>query len=252
MESGVSVTARGGIRKLRPGPRKISTIRMTSASERPHTSASSATVPRPADPSRIRVGVAQRLEDPLHRGGIHGLHRLAIHLVGVLRERVLEPSDRLVIREIDGAGAVAGPVLPGAHHRVLHQGQLILIVAQVVQHAVHQPRRNRATGHGHRAGDGRAQAVSAHPPDQEQPRVHRLGQTGEVHAVPDEVRPHRDDDVDRGTAAGRRPRAAGGRRQWLHRASWRAGFAGSGRALRTGRPPPAGCGRRAGARAGRH
>src|SRR5262245_34708874 len=46
------------------------------------------------------------------------------------------------------------PDVPGAHQRVLQDGQLILIFADVVKQAIDQSRRDLAAGDEDRAGDG--------------------------------------------------------------------------------------------------
>ncbi len=138
------------------------------------------------------------LDEPLATGR----GRLLKRLLRVHRQRIPERADGLVVADVDGRGTLARPlpVIPGAHQRVLNERQLILIVAEIVEHAVHQPGRDRSTADGHRTGDRRAQRVARHPAHQVQAGVHGLRQPGEIHAVADEVGPHRQDDVDRGFA----------------------------------------------------
>jgi hypothetical protein len=80
---------------------------------------------------------------------------------------------------------------------VLHQRELVLIVAEIVQDTLHEARRNLAAADRHRTRDRGAQRVARHAADQIQPGIHGLGQPGVVHAVADEVRPHRQGHVDR-------------------------------------------------------
>ena len=116
---------------------------------------------------------------------------------GVDRERVGGGADRLVVVDVDRfAIARRRPELPHAHERVLHDRQLVVVVAEIVEDAVHQPRRHRGASHRGGTGHGGAQAVAGHASDEIETGVHGLGQPAEVHAVADEVGPHGDDDVD--------------------------------------------------------
>ena len=95
-----------------------------------------------------------------------------------------------------GCGRAGGPVVPGAHERVLEDGELIVLVAEVIEQAQDEPLGDAAAADGCRAGDGRAQLVAGHARHEVEAVVDRLGQAGEVHAVADEVGAHGDHDVD--------------------------------------------------------
>ncbi len=81
---------------------------------------------------------------------------------------------------------------------------MILVGADFVQQALDEPRRDPRTSHGYRAGDRRTQLVARHARHEVLPCVERLGQAGILHALADEVRPHRQHDIDGhyGLAAG--------------------------------------------------
>jgi hypothetical protein len=83
---------------------------------------------------------------------------------------------------------------------VLHDGELVGAVAHVVEEAVDERRLDPAAADGGRAGDGFAPLVARHARDQVLPLVDGFGQAPELRAVAEEVRAHRDDDVDGGVA----------------------------------------------------
>ena len=89
------------------------------------------------------------------------------------------------------------PVVPRPHQRVLEHRELVGVVAEVVEDAKDQARRDRAASHGDRSGDRRAHLVATHARHEVLARAHGFGQAREFHAVADEVRPHRQHDVDR-------------------------------------------------------
>ena len=155
--------------------------------------------PRTAYAARIGAAVGERLEHLL--GDELPLRRLEleIRLLGVARQRFRHRPDRLVVNQVDrlSLDVIRLPVLPGPHHRVLQNGQLIGIVADVVEQPQHQPGRDLGATDGDRPGDGVAPLVAVHPRHEILPVVDRLGQPVELGAVADEIRAHRDDDVDR-------------------------------------------------------
>ena len=112
---------------------------------------------------------------------------------------MLQRADRLVGRDVDGLAGLAMvfPVVPRPHQRVLQDGQLILIVAELVQQPANQPRRDLAAAHGDRTGDRQSDLVAGHPRHQVLAVVDRLRQPRVLHAVADEVGSHRQHDVDR-------------------------------------------------------
>ena len=101
--------------------------------------------------------------------------------------------------ELDGTAirVAALPVVPGAHQGVLQDRQLVHVVADVVEQALHQARRDAPTAHADGAGDHRLQLVAGQARDQVLAVADRLGQVAEARAVAEEVRAHGDDDVHR-------------------------------------------------------
>ena len=92
---------------------------------------------------------------------------------------------------------MGGPVIPRPHQRVLQERQLVLIIADLVQQPHDEAGCNPPTGHGDRPRDRGTKLVPGHPRDQVLALVDGFGQPGIVHAVPDEIGPHRQHDVDR-------------------------------------------------------
>ena len=193
------------MRKLRPGRRKTSIIRTTSASGALADGRQLVDRRGPAHAARVGEGVGQRLEDPLGDLRAAGAARLVERLLRVLRQRIVNRADRFVVLDVDRRRRLAEclPVIPRPHQRVLHERQLIVVVAEVVEDAVDQPRRDRGARHADRARNRRAQRVARHAADEIQPAVHRFRQAGEIHAVADEIGAHRQDDVDRRVALAR-------------------------------------------------
>ena len=162
------------------------------------------------------VGVGQRLEQPFGDQQAAGcLHRrLAVgqagqHLVGMAVQRLGHAAHRLGLVVVECQRTVraapARPFVPGAHQRVLQDRQLVGVVAHVVEQAVDQWRRQRRAHHRRRAGDRLGDLVAGQPRDQVLAAVDRLGQATKPRAVAQEVRAHRDHDIDvqPGLAAGR-------------------------------------------------
>jgi len=91
----------------------------------------------------VEVGVGQRLEDAGRQLTLRFAHPRQ-RGVGVARQRLPDAADGEVVRHVDRAvAAFPLPALPCAQQRMLHDRQLVLIVAEVVQQAVHQPRSDR-------------------------------------------------------------------------------------------------------------
>ena len=138
-------------------------------------------------PHAARVGkrVGERLEHVLRDLPAARRDRLLVGLLRVDGQGVPEGADRLVVVDIDrdaapGVAAAALPVLPRPHQRVLDERQL-----------------DRPASDRDRTRDRRPERVARHAAHQIKAGIHRFGQPGEVHAVPDEVGPHREDHVDR-------------------------------------------------------
>ena len=161
-ESPSSATPWGGMRKERPGARNTSMTGMTSV-----RSAFAIAAMRASGVGR-RIS---RLSDP--RSVRHLNSRSAIlrsrslvsdreGLVRVPRQGLRHAADRLQVAQIDGAAirVAALPVVPGAHQGVLQDRQLVHVVADVVEQALHQARRDAPTAHADGPGDHRLQLVA--------------------------------------------------------------------------------------------
>ena len=88
-------------------------------------------------------------------------------------------------------------MVPGAHQGVLQHRQLVHVVADVVEQALHQARRDAPDAHADGAGDHRPQLVAGQARDQVLAVADRLGQVAEARAVAEEVGAHGDDHVHR-------------------------------------------------------
>lgn len=73
---------------------------------------------------------------------------------------------------------------------------MIRLFAEVVEQPLQQPRRDCAAGDPDRSFDGLLELLAGHPRDQVFAAVHRLGEFLELGAVADEIRAHRQHDVD--------------------------------------------------------
>jgi hypothetical protein len=89
------------------------------------------------------------------------------------------------------------PVGPGAVERMLQDRELVRVVADVVEEPRDQNRRDRSFAHPDWPQDGGADFVAGQARDEVLAVIDRLGQAEKLRAVPDEVRAHRKQDVDR-------------------------------------------------------
>ncbi len=80
---------------------------------------------------------------------------------------------------------------------MLEQRQVIAVVAGVVQQPEHEARGDLAAGHRDRTGDGRPKLVPGHPRHEVLALIQGLRKPRVVHAVANEVGPHRQHHIDR-------------------------------------------------------
>ena len=100
-------------------------------------------------------------------------------------------------------GVIAGPVFPSAHERVLEYGQLVGVVARVVEESVDESLRDASAADGDGARDRLGSLVARHARDEVLPLVDGFGQAPELRAVAEEVGAHGEYDVDRVLALAR-------------------------------------------------
>ncbi len=91
---------------------------------------------RPADAARVRRRVGEDLEH-LRGDGLPPRIELAERLLRVLRERALQGADGFVVPEVERCllPLLRLPPLPRAHQGMLQDGELVGIVADVVEQA---------------------------------------------------------------------------------------------------------------------
>ena len=108
-------------------------------------------------------------------------------------------ANGIIMRQVQWPCAIALvlPVRPGAVQGVLQDRQLVRVVAHVVDQTRQQHGRDLRPAHPNGAADGGPAFVAGQPRDQVLAGVDGLGQAGELGAVTQEVRAHRQDDVDR-------------------------------------------------------
>ncbi len=107
------------------------------------------------------------------------------------------PASPFVVKQIDRyfKPPGIGPHIPRAHEGMLQNGQLIRIVAHVVEQPLYQGGRHGRTAHGHRPLDGAPTLFSGHARDQVLALVDGLGQILKLRALAKKVRAHGDDDI---------------------------------------------------------
>ena len=121
-----------------------------------------------------------------------------VDFIGVQRQRLRHLADAVVIVQIECiAVASRGPNVPGPHQRVLQAGQLIRLLSEIVQQTLQQPRRDLPTGDLDRPFDHAFVLFAAETWDQELASIDHLSQALELAALADEVRSHRQHDINR-------------------------------------------------------
>ncbi len=120
-------------------------------------------------------------------------------LVGMPREGFRHATNRLVVTKVDRLIllVVPQPAVPGPHQGVLQDRQLVGVVAEVVEEALHQAPADRSARHPHRSLDGALALVPAQAGDEVLALVDRFRQIRELGTVAQEIRAHRDHHVDR-------------------------------------------------------
>ena len=121
--------------------------------------------------------------------------------VGVARQRAVDSPHRLVVGEREH-DALAGPGrsrggLPEPHQDVLHQRELVVPCAGVIEQSGGQPRLDLAVEDPSGSFDHLPALVAGQPWGQELALVERLGEPLEAAALAKVVRPHCHRDVDR-------------------------------------------------------
>ena len=107
-------------------------------------------------------------------------------------------ADRFVVAQ--GQGALASlllPVRPGAVQGMLQDRKLVGVVAHIVHQPGRQHRLDLGTLHPDRIDDRGAALLRGQPGHQVETGVDRLGQAGELGAVTQKIRPHRQHHEDR-------------------------------------------------------
>ena len=150
-------------------------------------------MPRLSAPFTVRG-----LEDLLGGPAVLIARKRLEDLVRVSRECGSHPSRGLVVPEVDGLAVpvVRRPGIPRAEESVLEHRELVRVVSEVVQHLLDEARGHARAGDPDGLLDGLATLIAGQPRDQVLSAVHRLGEPGDVRAVAQVVRAHRDRDVD--------------------------------------------------------
>src|SRR5690606_13926921 len=90
------------------------------------------------------------------------------------------------------------PVAPCAHERMLKDGQLIRVVAQVVEQLLHQALRDAGATHGYRPFNSPALLISRELRNEVVTIVKLTGEFRKLGTVANEVRPHGDGHINGG------------------------------------------------------
>ena len=108
------------------------------------------------DPPVVRSLLGQRLEQLPCQSLLLHAGCLGVNLVGVTRQRLVHAAGRFVVSQIQRfvLAVISQPAVPCPHQGVLHDRQLVRIVAKVVEQALNQTRRNVASTHPYRPLDG--------------------------------------------------------------------------------------------------
>ena len=115
-------------------------------------------------------------------------------------------ADGLVVFEVDRPRVRRAllPAVPSTHQRVLQDGKLIHVVADVVQQALHQARRHLRAAHTDRAGDGALHLIASQARNQILTIVDRFRQVAKACAIAKKVRAHGDEHINRNRSLLRR------------------------------------------------
>ena len=153
---------------------------------------------RPAHPTRIRIGISQRLESSLGDLLASLEACILISLLRVQRQGLLQTSNCLIICNVHARVFLMArfPVIPGPHQSVLQHWKLVVIVAKIVQEPQREALRNGPSGNRDRAGNGGAQLVARHARNQIKTVVHGFRKPLKLDAVAQEVRAHGKHDID--------------------------------------------------------
>ena len=121
-----------------------------------------------------------------------------VDFVGVQRQSLRHLADALVIVEIERLGfPFHGPDVPRAHQGMLQTGELVGLLAEIVQQPLQEPRRDLSAGDLDRPFDDAFVLLARQARNQELAAVDHLGQAFELTALADEVGTHGQHDVDR-------------------------------------------------------
>ena len=127
-----------------------------------------------------------------------GIRQFAVHLIGVAAEGLAHAASGLIMLKVERAAAAAFlEQVPSAHESVLEYGQLVGIVANVIEQPEQEAIGNLTAGNLNRADDGFLALVAVQARDEEFALVDGVGQTRELAAFAQEIRAHGDDDVQR-------------------------------------------------------
>ena len=140
------------------------------------------------DPPALFDFFGQRFEEFLGDPAMAIAGQAAENLLRMLGKGFGHAARGAIIVQIQRFGLVGRlPVGPHPHEGVLEDRQLVGVVADIVQQPREQTIRDLSAGHLHRARDGCFALVAIEAGDQELALVHRVGQTGESAAIPQEI-----------------------------------------------------------------
>ncbi len=177
-------------RKNRPGSRNRSITEMTSSAETLATSTSRdsfcgrRTIRPSAETSvRLRKTISATLVGPTCLGGAFGRGRSSSAMISSRWSRqVLQTADLLVIVDVDLASStIRLPHVPKPHQGVLQNRELVGVVPKVVEEPVDQAIADLSRN---RAFDGVPQLLAAHPRNEIQALVDRIGKFRKLRSIP--------------------------------------------------------------------
>ena len=152
---------------------------------------------RAADRGAFLALEGERPEDTPGQRTIR-LRQGAVYETGVIVQRPFHGAGRSVMPEIQASGLVRGfPFLPGAHERVLENGEARGVSAGLVQEWLDESRLDLLGLDHDGSRDRLLQLRPAHARHQVEPFVDRLGETTKLRAVAQIVGAHREQYVDR-------------------------------------------------------